>query len=51
MIDLRDIDGAKGTGIHWQVAQATSLYNIVFEMKRGPGNEQQGIFMENGMDF
>lgn len=30
----------------WQVAQATSLQNIVFEMDQG-GN-QNGIFMDNG---
>lgn len=37
--------------IHWQVAQATSLQNIVFNMvqgKLGDGNQQQGIFMDNG---
>jgi glucan 1,3-beta-glucosidase len=39
-----------GNGIHWQVAQATSLQNIVFKMVEGGGdaNGQQGIFMENG---
>lgn len=37
--------------IHWQVAQATSLQNIVFNMAQGtPGDksQQQGIFMDNG---
>ncbi|KAK4506055.1 hypothetical protein PRZ48_004020 [Zasmidium cellare] len=34
------------TAIHWQVAQATSLQNIDFEMDEGSG--QQGIFMDNG---
>ncbi|UJO13497.1 Glucan 1,3-beta-glucosidase [Fulvia fulva] len=34
------------TGIHWQVAQATSLQNIDFKMKKG--SNQQGIFMDNG---
>jgi glucan 1,3-beta-glucosidase len=34
------------TGIHWQVAQATSLQNIKFMMTQG--GTQQGIFMENG---
>ena len=37
---------AAGTGIHWQVAQATSLQNIVFTMT--PKSKQQGIFMDNG---
>jgi hypothetical protein len=32
-----------GTGIHWQVAQATSLQNIVFNMRTdgGTSNAQQ----------
>ncbi|USW49471.1 Putative pectate lyase superfamily protein [Septoria linicola] len=37
-----------GTGIHWQVAQATSLQNIDFIMTEGDDSEQQGIFMDNG---
>ncbi|KAI0744238.1 beta-1,3-glucanase [Daedaleopsis nitida] len=39
---------ATGTGIHWQVSQATSLFNIVFQMSTTPGNAHQGIWMENG---
>ena len=35
----------QGTGVHWQVAQATSLQNIVFEMGT---TQSQGIFMDNG---
>lgn len=37
--------------IHWQVAQATSLQNIVMNMYEGTpgdGNAQLGIFMDNG---
>ena len=43
-------DGTSPNGIHWQVAQATSLQNIRFEMLQGGGdsNKQQGIFMDNG---
>ncbi|KAF7295340.1 hypothetical protein MIND_01073400 [Mycena indigotica] len=37
-----------GTGIHWQVAQATSLVNIHFYMSDAPNSAHQGIFMENG---
>ncbi|KAI5780044.1 pectate lyase superfamily protein-domain-containing protein [Geopyxis carbonaria] len=37
-----------GTGMHWQVAQATSLVNIRFEMSTAAGNLHQGIFMDNG---
>ena len=41
------------TGIHWQVAQATTLQNLVFNMpKAGSGSSDNithvGIFMENG---
>ncbi|KAJ3507336.1 hypothetical protein NLJ89_g6366 [Agrocybe chaxingu] len=38
----------QGTGIHWQVAQATSLINIRFELSRAPNTAHQGIWMENG---
>lgn len=37
--------------IHWQVAQATSLQNIVMKMVAGTlgdGNNQFGVFMDNG---
>jgi len=36
------------TGIHWQVAQATSLVNIHFIMSAQAGTAHQGIWMENG---
>ncbi|KAG6854914.1 hypothetical protein C0991_009737 [Blastosporella zonata] len=50
IIDVRRVppERSQGTGIHWQVAQATSLMNIVFEMSTAPGNAHQGIWMENG---
>ncbi|KAI0647237.1 exo-beta-1,3-glucanase [Trametes meyenii] len=49
VIDLRQIPAsASATGIHWQVSQATSLMNIVFEMSTAAGNAHQGIWMENG---
>ena len=49
VIDITDMPAASGACIHWQVAQATSLQNIVFEMVQGgSGNGQQGIFMDNG---
>lgn len=50
VIDLTGLPQSTGTGIHWQVAQATSLQNIVFQMISGGGsnNKQQGIFMDNG---
>ena len=46
VIDLTAMPPSAGTGIHWQVAQATSLQNIVFNMVKG--SNQQGIFMDNG---
>ncbi|KAF7311538.1 hypothetical protein MKEN_01056200 [Mycena kentingensis (nom. inval.)] len=39
---------SQGTGIHWQVAQATSLINIVFQMSTAANTAHQGIWMENG---
>lgn len=49
-IDLTDMTYTAGAGIHWQVAQATSLQNIVFNMRTdgGAANGQKGIFMDNG---
>ncbi|KAG5995298.1 hypothetical protein E4U54_002886 [Claviceps lovelessii] len=49
-IDLTGLPKSAGTGIHWQVAQATSLQNIEFNMiqDRSSDNKQQGIFMDNG---
>ena len=50
VIDITSMPIGLGAGIHWQVAQATSLQNIRFEMLKGGGsaNKQQGIFMDNG---
>jgi len=50
VIDLTGMPATSGAGIHWQVAQATSLQNIVFNMRTdgGDANAQQGIFMDNG---
>ena len=49
VIDMTAMPETVGAGIHWQVAQATSLQNIVFNMvKSSPTNKQQGIFMDNG---
>lgn len=51
VIDMTAMDPTTGygAGIHWQVAQATSLQNIVFNMVvGGKDNKQQGIFMDNG---
>ncbi|KAJ7168217.1 exo-beta-1,3-glucanase [Mycena crocata] len=50
IIDVRRVPPtvSQGTGIHWQVAQATSLMNIVFHMSDDPNTAHQGIWMENG---
>ncbi|KAJ9260282.1 CAZyme family GH55 [Paecilomyces variotii] len=50
VIDLTAMPQGSGAGIHWQVAQASSLQNIRFEMVKGGGdaNKQMGIFMDNG---
>ena len=49
VVDISKMPEDKGAGIHWQVAQATSLQNIVFNMRpKSPTNKQQGIFMDNG---
>ncbi|KAL2208244.1 beta-1,3-glucanase [Sarocladium strictum] len=49
-IDVRSMPLNSGTGIHWQVAQATSLQNIEFFMRvdKSENNKQAGIFIENG---
>ncbi|KAJ7079293.1 exo-beta-1,3-glucanase [Mycena belliarum] len=37
-----------GTGIHWQVGQATSIINVDFKLSTAAGTKHQGIYMENG---
>ncbi|KAJ7737441.1 glycoside hydrolase family 55 protein [Mycena maculata] len=37
-----------GTGIHWQVGQATSIINVDFLSNSASGTMHQGIYMENG---
>jgi len=48
VIDITATRGTEIKGMHWQVAQATSLQNIHFKMK--PGSTQIGLFIENGSD-
>ncbi|EIN04108.1 exo-beta-1,3-glucanase [Punctularia strigosozonata HHB-11173 SS5] len=49
VIDLKRMHArTTATGLHWQVSQATSLINITVNMSTEPGNNHQGIFMENG---
>jgi hypothetical protein len=43
VIDLRGMPASSNaTGLHWQVAQATSLINVVVEMSTVSGNNHQG---------
>ncbi|ETS76517.1 hypothetical protein PFICI_11904 [Pestalotiopsis fici W106-1] len=50
VIDITNLGPESGACIHWQVAQATSLQNIVFNMNTdtSASNAQKGIFMDNG---
>ncbi|TIA19995.1 glycoside hydrolase family 55 protein [Aureobasidium pullulans] len=49
VLDIRQIPKGTAHCLHWQVAQGTSLQNIVFEMTEGgDNNKQMGIFMDNG---
>lgn len=52
VIDVRPVAGGRrGAGIHWQVAQATSLRHLDFIMSEDEGTEQQGIFMVSSNMF
>ncbi|RMD40183.1 hypothetical protein DV735_g4966, partial [Chaetothyriales sp. CBS 134920] len=47
--EVNPISGYGAACLHWQVAQATSVQNVVFNMlPKSKTNKQQGIFMENG---
>ncbi|KAF2416329.1 family 55 glycoside hydrolase [Tothia fuscella] len=49
VLDITALPLAVGACVHWQIAQATSLQNLVMNMRvGGTGNKQQGIFMDNG---
>jgi glucan 1,3-beta-glucosidase len=49
IIDTTKVPASKtATGIHWQVAQATSVTNVHFKLSTEAGNKHQGIWMENG---
>jgi glucan 1,3-beta-glucosidase len=50
VVDIRNI-ASGGTGIHWQVSQATSLTNVRVEMSTAAGTTQQGIFMVNSISL
>ncbi|KAK0185856.1 exo-beta-1,3-glucanase [Armillaria mellea] len=52
VIDVTRVPAEKsqGTGIHWQVAQATSLFNIKFVMSSAPNTAHQGQDFPSDLD-
>jgi glucan 1,3-beta-glucosidase len=49
MIDISDTTTDKAAGLHWQVAQATSMTNVYINMDiDNPNSTQMGLFTENG---
>ncbi|KAE9376033.1 glycoside hydrolase family 55 protein [Stipitochalara longipes BDJ] len=47
-IDMSHCTTSGVKGIHWQVAQATSIENVVIYMDTPSGSSQIGIYAENG---
>ncbi|KIN03011.1 glycoside hydrolase family 55 protein, partial [Oidiodendron maius Zn] len=47
-IDISGVSSANAIALHWQVAQATSLQNILFNARSGTHSTQVSIFAENG---
>jgi len=43
VLDIRQIPKGTAHCLHWQVAQGTSLQNIVFEMTEGGDNNKQMV--------
>ncbi len=48
VIDVRDVNMTDIAGVHWQVAQATSIEYVNFYMSDDPNKTHKGIFAENG---
>ncbi|EPT06075.1 hypothetical protein FOMPIDRAFT_68535 [Fomitopsis schrenkii] len=49
VIDVTAVPATQSaTGIHWQVSQGTSLYNVEFKMSTASDTAHQGLWMENG---
>jgi glucan 1,3-beta-glucosidase len=48
IIDIRDSTVEKAAGLHWQVAQATSLTNVFIYASLDSDTTQMGMFTENG---
>ncbi|RDW56893.1 pectin lyase fold factor [Coleophoma crateriformis] len=48
IIDITDTTTASAAGLHWQVAQATSLTNVLVSASFDSGTTQMGMYTENG---
>lgn len=48
VIDITQTTVANAAGLHWQIAQATSLTNVFIVASKNPATTQMGIFTENG---
>ncbi|GLA11528.1 hypothetical protein AnigIFM62618_005494 [Aspergillus niger] len=48
IIDIEETTTANAAGLHWQVAQATSLTNVYITASSSAGTTQMGIYTENG---
>lgn len=46
VLDIRQIPPGTAHCLHWQVAQGTSLQNIVFEMTEGGENNDQMVSLD-----
>ncbi|PYH85075.1 exo-1,3-beta-D-glucanase [Aspergillus uvarum CBS 121591] len=48
IIDISETTTASAAGLHWQVAQATSLTNVYISASSSAGTTQMGLYTENG---
>ncbi|KAI8303634.1 exo-1,3-beta-D-glucanase [Colletotrichum sp. SAR11_59] len=48
IVDVQDADMDDVAGLHWQVAQATSIQNVDFYQSPSTDKHHMGIFAENG---
>ncbi|OOG00127.1 glycoside hydrolase family 55 protein, partial [Aspergillus carbonarius ITEM 5010] len=48
IIDIEETTTAYAAGLHWQVAQATSLTNLFITASSAKGTTQMGMYTENG---
>ncbi|KAK8070332.1 glycoside hydrolase family 55 protein [Apiospora phragmitis] len=48
IVDVQDAEMTDIAGVHWQVAQATSIQNVAFFQSPDKGKDHIGVFAENG---